>query len=96
MKNNGQKVKKVKGVRKSIATRWLIHGLGFAVLVIIVAIVALSYSIKTYIYNSVESNIRGRSDEMVSNLTLRVSKSTELENTLRDYVRNFQAQVRAI
>lgn len=89
MKNNGQKVKKVKGVRKSIATRWLIHGLGFAVLVIIVAIVALSYSIKTYIYNSVESNIRGRSDEMVSNLTLRVSKSTELENTLRDYVRNF-------
>ena len=86
MKNSG---KKAKHVRKSIATRWLLHGLGFFVLVIIVAIVALSFSINTYIYDSVESAIRGRSDEMVSNFSFRMDKSTALENTLRDYVRNF-------
>lgn len=82
------KVKPV-GVRKSIATRWLIHGLGFAVSIIIIAIVALSFSIKTYIYNSIESALRGRSDEMISNLSLRAEKESELSNTLRDYVRNF-------
>ncbi|MBE6730652.1 MAG: HAMP domain-containing histidine kinase [Ruminococcaceae bacterium] len=82
------KVKPV-GVRKSIATRWLIHGLGFAISIIIIAIVALSFSIKTYIYNSIESALRGRSDEMISNLSLRAEKEAELSNTLRDYVRNF-------
>ena len=57
-------MKKVKpvGASKSIATRWLIHGLSLAVLIINVAIVALSFSIKTYIYNSIESALRGRSD----------------------------------
>ena len=83
-----RKVKTV-GASKSIATRWLIHGLGLAVSIIIIAIVALSFSIKTYIYNSIESALRGRSDEMVSNLTLRAEKEAELSNTLREYVRNF-------
>ena len=74
---------------KSIATRWMIHGLGLAILIIIIAIVSLSYSIKNYLYNSIESAIRGRSDEMVSNLTVRVESYNELGNTLREYVRNF-------
>ena len=75
--------------KTSIAARWLIHGIGFAVVIIIIAIISLSFSIKTYIYNSMESAIRGRSDEMVSNLTIRAEYGAGLDTLLRDYVRNF-------
>ncbi len=75
---------------KGITRRWILNTLTTIVVIIIFAVVCLSYFLSTYYYSSVEQTISGRSVEL-SNLLSDFSSDMDsaFTATARDYVENF-------
>ena len=75
---------------KSITRRWLLNSFSIILVILIVAVVAASLSLRSYYYNSVRQAIDSRV-RVVSNLVLKYSdgKPSQLDEEIQEYVENF-------
>lgn len=75
---------------KSITRRWLLNSFSIILVILIVAVVAASLSLRSYYYNSVRQAIDSRV-RVVSNLVLKYSDgdSSQLDSEIQKYVENF-------
>ena len=77
--------------KKSITLRWLVNNLGIIVLVLVVLITALSYGVKSYVYNGIQNALMGRSDELLNVFSSSSGYKTaeEFNAICRAYIENF-------
>ena len=78
-------------VRKnSITRRWLLNILAIVLFAMIVLIVTLSFAVRGYVYNGIQSALNGRSNELSNMFSGYESKSqSEFSDAARSYVEDF-------
>lgn len=78
-------------VRKnSITRRWLLNILAIVLFAMIVLIVTLSFAVRGYVYNGIQSALNGRSNELLNMFSGYESKSqSEFSDAARSYVEDF-------
>lgn len=75
---------------KSIARRWMMNILGIVLLIFVILIATLSFVIRGYIYNSIQSAITGRSEELTNVFSDYGKRSSrDFAAVARSYVENF-------
>ena len=77
-------------VKKSITKRWLFNSIGVISIILVVAILAFSFSIQSYFYSSSKQYISSRMT-MISSLLTRYSSDANLNfsSEIRNLVENF-------
>jgi signal transduction histidine kinase len=86
------KAKKPEGITK----RWLINIIGVVAVVLIVAFIICSFSIKAYYYNTIESIVNsGASTSAVSYFTNNINEGNSLEASAAEYIESFSYKDRA-
>ena len=79
--------------RSSIARRWFMNTLGAIFLIVIVLIASLSFGIKDYVYNGIQSALNGRSDELTNIISsYRQKTAAEFLRAARTYVEDFPSK----
>lgn len=78
---------------QGITRRWIVNSLTVIVLVLITLVVILSITMQQYIYSTIQSQLKGRSEE-ASNLFSGYSQqaSQEFTTSARAYIENFTAK----
>lgn len=76
---------------KSITRRWLLNSFSVILVILILAVVAASLSLKSYYYNSVRQAIDSRM-RVVSNLIVKYTDGnpTQLDQEIQQYLENFE------
>ena len=78
------------GNRGGIARRWITNSLGAIFLIVIALISTLSFVVKDYVYNGIQSALNGRSDELTNIFSSYGRKSaSDFLHAARDYVEDF-------
>jgi signal transduction histidine kinase len=73
-----------------IARRWILNSLGIIVLIFVAFIIILSVGVRSYIYNSIQTTLDGRSGELTNVFADYGRRSAEEFSTAaRKYVENF-------
>jgi len=73
-----------------IARRWILNSLGIIVLIFVAFIIILSMGVRSYIYNSIQTTLDGRSGELTNVFADYGRRSAEEFSTAaRKYVENF-------
>lgn len=76
--------------KNSITKRWLLNSLGVILIVLVVLIVTLSFAVRGYVYNGIQSALNGRSNELTNMFSDYGRKSSsEFSTAARSYVEEF-------
>ena len=76
--------------RVGLARRWFTNSLGIIFLVVVTLIASLSFVVKNYVYNGIQSALNGRSDELTNVFSSYGRKSSaEFLSAAREYVEGF-------
>lgn len=78
---------------RGIAKRWIVNSLTVIVLALVTLVVVLSFMMQQYVYNTIQSQLKGRSEEagnMFGGYTDQISQ--DFTTTARNYIENFTAK----
>lgn len=81
---------------EGITKRWLINIIGVVAVILIVAFIVCSFSVKGYYYNTIESIVNsGASSSAVSYFTNNLNEGNSLEASAADYINSYSYKDRA-
>lgn len=78
---------------RGIARRWIINSLTVIILVLVTLVVVLSVMMQQYVYNTIQSQLKGRSEEagnLFGGYTDQISQ--DFTTTARNYIENFTSK----
>ncbi len=78
---------------RGIARRWIINSLTIIILVLVALVVVLSVMMQQYVYNTIQSQLKGRSEEagnLFGGYTDQISQ--DFTTTARNYIENFTSK----
>lgn len=77
---------------KGVSRRWLINSIGITLIILIVFITAMSFTIQSYTYNSINQVLTGRVNELLNVFSSTAGGAmtpSDFAATSRDYIENF-------
>lgn len=77
---------------KGVSRRWFVNTIGITLLILIVFITAMSFTVRSFTYNSVNQVLTGRANELLNVLYSRsggYETPSEFAATTRDYIEDF-------
>ncbi len=78
---------------RGIARRWIINSLTVIVLVLVALVAILSIMMQQYVYNSIQSQLKGRSEEAGNLFSSYSNQATqEFSGSARNYIESFTAK----
>ena len=79
---------------RGITRRWIVNSLTVIVLVLVTLVTILSVMMQQYVYNSILSQLKGRSEEVVSLFSSGHTEQTSqyFYTSARSYIENFTAK----
>ena len=75
---------------RGITRRWIINSLTVIVLFLTALVVILSFTVQQYVYSTIQSQLKGRSEEAVNTFVAQAVQ--DFSSNARSYIENFTAK----